>query len=63
MALKKRTLNELRQTKDAVYSNKKSHRTSAKTKYVFSKEGLIKLLEDYRNVDALPEEFVNTIIP
>ena len=60
---KKRTINELRQTKDAVYSNKKIHPTTPETKYVFSKEGLVKLLEDYRNVDELPEDFVNTIIP
>lgn len=60
---KERTLNELRQVKDTVYSNKKIHATTPKTKYVFSKEGLIKLLEDYRNVDEMPEDFVNTIIP
>jgi hypothetical protein len=60
---KKRTINELRQTKDAVYNNKKTHGTTPETKYVFSKEGLVKLLEDYRNVDELPEDFVNTIIP
>ena len=71
---KKRTLNELRQVKDTVYSNKKVHWTTNKTEYVFSKKGLINLLEQYqveysRDAD-IPEEtkahirdFVNTIIP
>lgn len=71
---KKRTLNELRQVKDAVYSNKKIHGTTDKTEYVFSKKGLIDLLEQYQveySRDAnIPEEtkehirdFVDTIIP
>ena len=71
---KNRTLNELRQVKDTVYSNKKVHGTTNKTEYVFSKKGLINLLEQYqveysRDAD-IPEEtkdhirdFVNTIIP
>tara|TARA_Y100000114_G_C11641178_1_gene269365 strand:- start:251 stop:472 length:222 start_codon:yes stop_codon:yes gene_type:complete len=71
---KERTLNELRQVKDTVYSNKKVHGTTNKTEYVFSKKGLINLLEQYqveysRDAD-IPEEtkdhirdFVNTIIP
>ena len=71
---KKRTLNELRQVKDTVYSNKKVHGTTNKTEYVFSKKGLINLLEQYqveysRDAD-IPEEtkdhirdFVNIIIP
>ena len=71
---KKRTINELRQTKDAVYSNKKTHGITDKTEYTFSKKGLIDLLEQYQveyNRDSdIPEEtkehikdFVNTIIP
>ena len=47
---KKRTLNELRQVKDTVYSNKKVHGTTNKTEYVFSKKGLINLLEQYQGM-------------
>ena len=60
---KEKGLNYYRQTKGFGYKQPKGHATTAKTKYVFSKEGLIKLLEDYRNVDEMPEDFVNTIIP
>ena len=60
---KKRTLNEIRQTKDATYTPPASHAITEETEYTFSKKGLINLLEQYRNVDELPEDFVNTIIP
>lgn len=63
MKTKKRTLRELRQTKDSVYTPPTSHKITPKTKYTFTKKGLIDLLEQYRNVDELPEDFVNTIIP
>ncbi|MAZ30863.1 MAG: hypothetical protein CMP57_02085 [Flavobacteriales bacterium] len=60
---KNRTLNEIRQTKDAIYKAPKSHEITKDTTYTFSKKGLIDLLEQYRNADELPEDFVNTIIP
>ena len=63
METRKRTLRELRQTKDSVYTPPVSHKTTPKTKYTFTKKGLIDLLEQYKNVDELPEDFVNTIIP
>lgn len=60
---KKRTLNELRQTKDTVYSNEKTHRTTAKTEYTFSKKGLVDLLQQYEDDSLNPSDFVDTIIP
>ena len=63
MKKKERTLREYRQTKDSVYTPPKTHKVNSESKYTFSKKGLIKLLEEYRNVDELPEDFVNTIIP
>tara|TARA_Y100000361_G_C11140842_1_gene334960 strand:- start:142 stop:336 length:195 start_codon:yes stop_codon:yes gene_type:complete len=60
---KKRTLAEYRQTKDSMYTPPVSHKINNETKFTFSKKGLVKLLEDFRNVDELPEDFVNTIIP
>ena len=61
---KKRTLNELRQVKDAVYEVKnKSHKITDETEFTFSKKGLIKLLEDFEKTPESAVEFVNTIIP
>ena len=60
---KEKGLNYYRQSKGFGYTPPKSHKTTPDTKYTFSKKGLIDLLEQYRNVDELPEDFVNTIIP
>ena len=61
---KSRTLNELRQVKDAVYEVKKvSHKITDETEFTFSKKGLIKLLEDFEKTPESAVEFVNTIIP
>tara|TARA_B000000441_G_C21689216_1_gene318493 strand:- start:894 stop:1034 length:141 start_codon:yes stop_codon:yes gene_type:complete len=46
-----------------LYTPPVSHKINNETKFTFSKKGLVKLLEDFRNVDELPEDFVNTIIP
>ena len=60
---KEKGLNYYRQTKGFGYKQPASHLITDETEYTFSKKGLVKLLEDYRNVDELPEDFVNTIIP
>ena len=60
---KEKGLNYYRQTKGFGYRQPTSHLITDETEYTFSKKGLVKLLEDYRNVDELPEDFVNTIIP
>lgn len=67
MAAKKRTMNELRQTKDTAYIPPVSHvRTShAKTDndiFKFSRIGLKKLIEDFQSSDESVEDFVNSII-
>jgi len=61
---KKRTINEYRQVKDAVYEVKKrSHEITDETEYTFSKKGLIKFLEDFEKTPESAIQYVNTLIP
>lgn len=61
---KSRTLNEYRQTKDAVYEViASSHQITDETEYTFSKKGLIKFLKDFERAPESAVEFVNTLIP
>lgn len=59
---KKRTLNELRQTKDATY--KAPYKLDEDGGYLltFSRRGLKKLLEDFNSSNETVEQFVNSII-
>lgn len=59
---KKRTLNELRQTKDTTY--KAPYKLDENGGYLltFSRNGLKKLLEDFNSSDETVEQFVNSII-
>lgn len=62
LAPKKRTLNELRQTKDTTY--KAPYKLDENGGYLltFSRNGLKKLLEDFNSSDETVEQFVNSII-
>lgn len=67
MAAKKRTMNELRQTKDTAYTPPVSHVQVSHAKkdsdiFKFSRVGLKKLLEDFQSSDESVEDFVNSII-
>ena len=67
MAAKKRTMNELRQTKDAAYTPPVSHSQASHLKkdsdtFKFSRIGLKGLLEDFQSSDESVEDFVNSII-
>ena len=67
MAAKKRTMNELRQTKDTAYTPPVSHVRASHAKtdddiFTFSRKGLRKLIEDFQSSDETVEQFVNSII-
>lgn len=67
MAAKKRTMNELRQTKDTSYTPPTSHIRASHAKkdndiFKFSRTGLKKLIEDFQSSDESVEDFVNSII-
>lgn len=67
MAAKKRTMNELRQTKDTTYTPPLSHAQASHAKtdddvFKFSRLGLKKLIEDFQSSDESVEDFVNSII-
>jgi len=67
MATKKRTMNELRQTKDIAYTPPVSHVQASHAKtdddiFKFSRKGLRKLIEDFQSSDETVEQFVNSII-
>ena len=59
---KKRTMNELRQTKDTAYTPPLSHVKTDNDVFKFSRLGLKKLIEDFQNSDESVEDFVNSII-
>lgn len=59
---KKRTLNELRQTKEAVYKAPYDYKVTDETLFTFSRKGLKKLIEDFKSSDETVEQFVNSII-
>lgn len=59
---KKRTMNELRQTKDAAYTPPATHAKTDHDIFKFSRHGLKKLIEDFKSSDETVEQFVNSII-
>lgn len=59
---KKRTLNELRQTKDATYKAPYDYKVTNETLFTFSRKGLRKLIKDFQSSDQTVEQFVNSII-
>jgi hypothetical protein len=59
---KKRTLNELRQTKDAAYKAPYKLDDDGGYLLTFSRKGLKKLLEDFNSSDETVGQFVNSII-
>lgn len=60
--VKKRTMNELRQTKDTSYTPPVSHAVNDLDILKFSRLGLKGLLEDYEKSDKSIKDFVNSII-
>jgi hypothetical protein len=59
---KKRTLNELRQTKDTAYKAPYDYKVTDETLFTFSRKGLRKLIEDFQSSNETVEQFVNSII-
>jgi hypothetical protein len=62
LSLKKRTLDELRQTKDTTYKAPYDHKVTDETLFTFSRKGLKRLLEDFNSSNETVEQFVNSII-